>query len=360
MKRMFELGTLGVLLALGAAQSKAATTNYWVQNVNLALKAYVQGNNQIFQGTLPTKQFLAFLSGATNTAQVASQTVVPVTNSVFTNLTVEVTNSWLLPITAAPPGDLPRSYTVTSDYVLTPDGGLTYYTNNVNFTNDIVVSRNSSTNVTYAFYNYLSISSTQNAYLFPELPASPITAAWTNHGPGSVFVLSGSVHTNAVGTKTNYTYGKTPDFTKQSGAKLLYITPMVDGTNLPSRYVVRYREGRTTVDVDVSAFLKDRSSPYVAVYQYIPVGKQTSMFAFSEIDFNNQAGTSFNFNGFDTQSWGELASKGNVLSHSVLKKRKMDASNYRGYLNGQVQDRTFNYATTVVEGTISISGGKIE
>jgi hypothetical protein len=38
----------------------------------------------------------------------------------------------------------------------------------------------------------------------------------------------------------------------------------------------------------------------------------------------------------------------------------MDASNYSGYITGQIQDRTFKNSTTVVKGTISINGGKIE
>ena len=227
MKRTFELGTLGVLLVLGAAHTKADTTNYWVQNVNLALTAYVQGNNQILQGSLPTKQFLSFLSGITNPAVVGyPRTVVPVTNNFYTNLTVQAAQFWLLPDLAVPPENMPRSYTVTSNYVLTPDAGLTSYTNNINFTNDVVVTRTGGTNPAYAFYNAVTVSSNKTAYLFPELPAGYITAVWTNPGPGAVFVLSGSVLTNSVGTRTNYTYGNNPDFTRQAGAKLLLITPL--------------------------------------------------------------------------------------------------------------------------------------
>jgi len=48
-----------------------------------------------------------------------------------------------------------------------------------------------------------------------------------------VFALSGWVTTNVVSTATNYTYRKNPDFTKLPGAKLLYVTPVVDGTNQP-------------------------------------------------------------------------------------------------------------------------------
>ena len=107
MNRMIKLGTMGVLLALGSTQARAAATNYWVQNVNLALTAYVQVGGQIISGSLPTKQFIAFLSGVTNPALVSSQTACCSNQpGVTTNLFVEVTNFWLLPITQAPPGDL--------------------------------------------------------------------------------------------------------------------------------------------------------------------------------------------------------------------------------------------------------------
>ena len=207
----------------------------------------------------------------------------------------------------------------------------------------------------------MTVPTNRTAYLFPELPASSITAVWTNDGPGTVFVLSGYVSTNAVGTTTNYTYAKNPDFTKLHGAKLLYVTPIVDGTNDYSRYVVRYRDGRKNVDIDVSWFMDEHyTSPYQAVYEPILYRPQTRMYAFTQIDFNNQAGTSFSFLGFDTQLWSTLTSKGSVLSSSVLKQRKMTASNLSGYITGTVKNREFTGNSTMVKGTIRISGGRIE
>jgi hypothetical protein len=362
MKRIIKLGALGTLLALGGSQIEAATTNYWVQNVNVALTGYTQVKGQIIHGSLSTKQFLAFLSGVTNPALVSSQIVVPVTNSVYTNLTVEATDYWLLPTNVALPGDLPRSYTVTTDYVLTNDNGITRYTNNINFTNDIFVTRTSDTNVTYTFNNAVIVSTVptnRTAYLFPRLPADSLTAVWTNHGPGTVFVLSGWVVTNVVGTKTNYLYARNPDFTKLPGTKLLYITPVVDGTNFPSKYVVRYKAGGKNVDTDISSFLSD-GRQYLSVFESLGVLAQTRIYAFTEIDFDNQAGTSFNFIGFDTQTWGAPPGKGSALSNPVLKNRKMAVGNFGGAITGQVQARKFTYATTVVKGTISISGGKLE
>jgi hypothetical protein len=356
MNRMIKLGMIGILLALGATQVRAATTNYWVQNVNLALTGYAQTGNQLLHGKLPTKQFIAFLSSATNTALVESQTTTPYTNTFWTNLTVEVTNFWLLPTS-----DLPRSYTVTTNYAVTPDGGLSYYTNNVNFTNDIVVTRTSDTNVTYTFNNTVTVPTNRTAYLFPGLPASDVTAVWTNHGPGTAFVLSGWVNTNTVSSKTNYTYGRNPDFKKLPGAKLLYITPIVDGTNFPSKYVVRYRDGGRDVDTDVSSLIgESQDSPLHSVSEFIPIMAQTRVYAFSGMYFDNQAGTSFRFYGFDTQLWSALQPKGNAVRTTVLKQRKLTAANSSGYITGQIQDRTFNSSPIMVYGTISISGGKLE
>jgi hypothetical protein len=358
MNKMIKLGVIGTLLALGATQAKAATTNYWVQNVNLALKGYAQTGNQLLHGSLPTKQFIAFLSGVTNTALVESQTTVPFTNSFWTNLTV-LTNFWLLPT-----GDLPRSYTITTNYPVTPDGGLTYYTNNIDFTNDIVVTRTSDTNVTYTFNNFVTVQTVptnRTAYLFPGLPASDVTAVWTNQGPDATFALSGWVNTNAVSTRTSYTYAENPDFKNLPGAKLLYVTPIIDDTTLASKYVIRYRDGGKNVDTDVSSFIgENQGSPLHAVSEYIPIIAQTRMYAFSGVYFDNQAGTSFTFYGFDTQTWGSIKSKGNTNGIAVLKQRKMNVANSTGYITGQVQDRTFNSSPTMVNGTISISGGKLE
>jgi len=207
----------------------------------------------------------------------------------------------------------------------------------------------------------VTVPTNRTAYLYPGLPASSLTAVWTNHGPGTVFMLSGWISTNSVGTTTNYTYAKNPDFTKLPGTKLLYVTPIIGGTNYPSKYVVRYRDGGKNIDTDVSSFMGEYwGSPYEAVYEPMLLQRQTRMYAFTEIDFNNQAGTSFSFAGFDTQVWSALTSKGSVLSSSVLKQRKMTAGNFSGYITGTVQNRVFKNNPTIVKGTISISGGRIE
>ncbi len=358
MKRILELATVGAFLTLGATQTQAATTNYWVQNVNLALTAYVQLGGQIVQGTLPTKQFLAFLSGVTNTALRGSPIVVPATNFVGTNVTLEVTNLWFLP-TNTPP-DLPRSYTVTSDYVVTPDAGANYYTNNINFTNDLLITRTTATN-TYRFQNAVTLTNGQSAYVFPDLPAYTVTAVWaTNYGSDTVFDLSGTVYSNVVSTTTNYTHGTNVDFTKVSGAKLIYVTPMVGGTNLPSRFAVRYRSGSTNVDVDISSFLFESSgSPYLAVIQSMPYMARSFTEALSGLYFYNGTGTYLQFQGFDTQVWSAVLSRTNLLSPSILIQRKMTVF-CGGAITAKIGTSTFNGSTTIGTGTITVSGGKLE
>jgi hypothetical protein len=390
-KNIIKVGVMGVLLAFATLHAGAATTgttpypvttNYWVQNVNFTLTAYVQWGNEVLRGTLPTKQFIAFLSGVTNSSLITSQTVVPATNSISTNLTVEATDFWLLPT-----NDFPRSYTVTDNYVLSPDGSA-FFTNNINFTNDVVVTRATGSNITYTFNNSVAVSSTQTAYLFPGLPSSSLTAVLTNDGPGTVFALSGSVTTNVVTTTTNYTYGTNPAFTNLPSAKLVYITPVVSfpytytnyttnttqktnitvttnvintvtGTNLSSKYYVRYTSGKTNVDVDVSSFLSEYSG-YTSVSQVTAYSPLAFVYAFSELDFNNQIGTKLSLVGFDSRVYAPLFYRNHEISSSVLKQRKIAASDYSGELTGQVQRYSFSYNSAVVTGSISLSGGKVE
>lgn len=359
MKNIVKSGLAGLVFFAALAAGQAATTNYWVQNVNFKLTAYVQSGERALRGSLPTKQFLALLSGVTNPALASVRAVVPSTNNYYTNLTVEVTNFWALPITASPPDDLPRSYTVTSDYVVSPDNGATLYTNNVNFTNDLVVTRGDGARVFYTFRNAVTVPTNRTAYLWPGLPADSITATWTNHGPGVVFALNGYVLTNSVGTTTNYTYGTNPDFTRQPGAKLLLVTPIIGGTNYPSRYVVRYKSGKADVDVDVSSFLYD-GSLYTSVTDLVYPGAPYRLYGYSEVDFNNQAGTSLSLVGYDTQVWDKPPGKGTGINAAVLRQRKMEVDNYAGYVSGQVQDRKFSHAAIIVRGSFTVSGGKLE
>jgi hypothetical protein len=350
MNKLTKFG-IAALLALGAIRGNAATTNYWVQNVNLKLSAYVQVKSDVLRGTLPTKQFLAFLSGITNPALINGQTVVQSTNPTYPYITIEVTNSPYLPITASPPDDLPRGYTLTTDYVVSPDDGVTLYTNNVNF----------NAPVTYSFQNAVTVPTNRTAYLFPQLPAASVTAVWTNHGPGVVFALSGYITSNTVSTVTNYVHGTNPDFTRQPGAKLLFITPYVGGTNYPSKYVVRYRNGRQNVDVDVSSFISEAyGSPFTTVSQQLYAGGPLRIYAFSGIDFNNGAGTSLSFLGFDTQTWSRPPAKSASLAGTILKGRTIDVANYSGFISGHIQDKTFNYSPVVVRGSVTFSNGKFE
>lgn len=253
--RILIKGTLlGLLLALalGPARSLAGTTstnyytNYWVQTVNFTLIGYVQSGPNLLSGSLPTKQFISFLSGITNPAFVRG-----------TNYAVsaEVTNSIFLPANA-----FPSSFVVTNDYVLSANGSS--YTNNVSFTNAIMLTETTNNPVTYVFANAVAVASNVTAYIFPDLAASQATAVLvTTNGPGTVFSLAG---TNAQGTVL---YGTNPDFTKEPGAKVLCKTPIVattisSGTNAGTTiatgsptFVIRYGSGKNQVDTPIDAFL---------------------------------------------------------------------------------------------------------
>jgi hypothetical protein len=109
MKRIIQLGALGITVALGIAQSNAQPSN-WVQSPTFSLKAYISGalraqtaNNKIF--------ITEFLSGATSTnAAGGGTTTTFTTNTTITALTsipeIDVTNYTALSLS-------------TNDFVLT-------------------------------------------------------------------------------------------------------------------------------------------------------------------------------------------------------------------------------------------------
>jgi len=404
MKRTIKLGAIGIWIALGAAQAIASsitdyprTTNYLVENVTFTLTGYVSNNGVAVPVALPTKQFIAFLSGVTNQITVVSGTSYPTNISTFSNVTVLVTNCWLLP-TNDFATNFGYSYVYVGDYGVTPDNGVTYYTNNIDFTNDVAMERSIENGVvSYAFNNAVAVSNGQTAYLLTNLPASYLTAAFvTNGGTNTVFALSGSVPTNVpssgVNYTTNYTTNTTPLFTNYPDAKLLYVIPTVSfytnyptgtstnkhgkttvvktnafsgvigyplGPVLPPKFVVRYTSGKTNVDTDVSYFFPPpSSSSYPSTQENL--GFATEVIAFTEIDFNNYAGTVFSFYGYDIQLWGPLIYNGNeICISSVLRQRQMTAEG-AGQIGRLAQQNTVSNAPTVVTGTIFIGNGYIE
>jgi hypothetical protein len=403
MSRITKLGAMGIWILVGAAQALAAsgntnyaqTTNYLVQNVNVSLTAYLEQNSGIVFGALSTKQMLAFLSGATNYNVVLSTNGVQTNTFAYSNATVFATNFWLLPT-----NDPGHSYYYTDDYVVTPTNGGAFYTNNIDFTNDIFVTRSINNDViSYAFNNTVTFSArihtnkaylntSLTAYILQDLQASFVAATPTNVGSGAVFALSGEVISNVPTWVSNYTYLTNPDFVSQRGTKLLYVTPIVSyytnsvtyttnisGTNssvvtnhlagvtgyaLASNavYVARYTLGKTNVDTVLTNFLSTGSS-----YQSVQMplrGGETAVYGYDEIDFDNMGGTSFSFVGFDSQILGPLVYNGNVICPSVMQQRKMIASDYSGSINGPAENTVFSYATAVVNGTITIGSGHVE
>ncbi len=354
MKRIRCLLLAGICLLLGILETRASTTNYWVQNFNASLMGFVQFNGTVLNGTLPTKQLLTFLSSVTNLNNVL-QTI---TNTTVTNTTVDVSNS-----PNFPPTNFPPEYVLTNNYGIA--GSLT---NNINFTNDIVFTEVTNDPVTYAFTNVIELTNGQTAYLFPNVQASSLIAVLSTNTTSSnlIFSLSGVV-TNV---STTTIYAQYPDFTKQKGAKLIYVTPIVDLTNnLAGRYMVRYSIGKTVTNVDVSdCFSEGRNTAVSLALTTLT----TTSYSLSEIrcdttfptsffgqSFPRQAGTVVDMIGFDLQNRGIIFSKGKIVGGGVLKSRRLSGGG-DGQVNGPIQSKTFNQATAVFNGSISFSIGHLE
>lgn len=368
MKPLIKFSLFGLLLAIAPARTIADTTNYWVQPVTFTLTAYVQVNvngvSVVDVGALSTKQFLGFLSGITNPAVVAGYKTnyVAVTNTVTNTVTMDVTNAPFLPT-----NDFPAIFNTTTPVVFTV--GTNTYTDDVS----LVCTETGTNPPTYLFTNWVVISNAP-AYIVPSfsnLISGVVTAMWlTNDETGTVFALSGDVTNTVAGTQPEVitNYALTPLFTNYSGAKLVWKAPIVtSGTNAPqgtnvtissSDFVVRYTSGKTQVDYDVQAFFSQRAFNTVA--QSLGLGVVLS-YGFDEIYFNTQAGTEFDFLGFDAYAQGPVYNKkGQLLTTQAYTQRKLNVSNYSGTMTGQVVDKRFNNATTVVTGTITFGAGKVE
>jgi len=356
----------GICLLLGVLETRAQTftTNFWVQNVNATIVAYVQSGGSVISGTLPSKQFLTSLSGVTNLTDVR-QTI---TNFTVTNLTVDVKNSAYLP-----PTNFPAEYDLNTNYVVSG------FTNGFDFTNDIIFTQTSTNPVTYTFTNVVfELTNGQAVYLFPSVKASSLTAVLSTNSNETnvIFSLSGDV-TNST---TTAIYGVFPDF-KKGGAKLIFVTPIVHETlvtngvttNLPpvelqSRYMVRYSNGRTVTNVDVSACFSEDQNPTpvstatgqltLAKYNLAQITFDTT-FPDPFFGFSQQAGTKIRILGFDFQTRGVVFVKGKVVSSDVLKTRRLSGGG-EGQVNGQIVNKTFNQAKAIFNGSISFSVGHLE
>ena len=401
MKRIFNLALVGLWLALGSFQAQSAlTTNYWVQNVNFSLTAYVQYGNLVVVGTIPTKQIISFLSGLTNgnTIVSSSNSVTTLTNSNgSTNVTVSVANVDFLPTGTFFPGGI----VITNDYVVTL--GTTNYINHTNFDNDIILTRTSTNPPTYSFTNSFTIPTNQTAYFFPEIPADYLTAALDTNltvlGETNVYDISGSTNYQYTYSTTNpitLAYGSLPVFPKNS--KLIYVTPVVAGflytntytiidhgvpvttnvstvatSNLTSSFMVRYSNGNNVSNCDVTSFFAAYDSIVVEnnqIYNEPPVVYNQPgvnvprymlnciLFSTGTPNFNPQNYCSFC--GFETQTRGKIPSLGYAVDGGVIKQRRLTGGG-SGILTGNFPPKyNFSSANTALSGSITFSGGHLE
>jgi hypothetical protein len=365
-KSIIKFAIMAIGVALASPEAGAASTNYWVQNVNYALNGFIQVNNQVFPGTIVTKQILGFLSNTTNLNNVLlyQTNLVAVTNSALTNMTVQVTNSPFLPS-----GSFPTNFVVTNGYVVTVGGQ--------SVTNDIVLTQTTNQPPTYTFTNGLAASGNQSAYLFPQLPATLVTAVLVTNSTDTIFALTGRIAVPVVATNANpvpVSYQVNPDFTKLKGAKLIYVVPIVDVTNnLAGRYKVRYSVGKTNNDVDVDGFFTDSVGSQVGIPRtgftvprysrseltFDSTFPSTFNFAGSVYSYPRQPGTGLRLTGLDIQSRGLVLSGRSLAGVEILKQRKLSGGG-DGELTGQIQVRNFNKAPIALSGTITFSGGRLE
>jgi hypothetical protein len=326
-------------------EARASTTNFWVLNLNYALKAYVQSGNGVLVGTIATKQIINLLSGSTNlNNQVGIQTNLPVISVTVSNNPFLITND-------------AGSYVISSNYVLGT------FTNNIDFTNDISFTEVTNEPLTYTFNNQVQVSSNQTLLLFPNLQTGPVTAVQSTNNPG-IFTLSGIV------TNTSPIQEVMPDFSKGKGARLIYVTPVVDVTNnLTPKFQVRYSVGGVVTNVDVSDFFFE---PEGSTVRSTHPGSSTPQYGLRLITFDStflqqtffgeipqQPGATLIMIGFDQQTRAAITSKGKSAAADVPRQRQV-AGGGQGTLIGKFEAQTFNGNICVLGGAITFSGGRLE
>jgi hypothetical protein len=318
--------------------------------MNFALKAYVQAGDQLLVGTIPSKQVISFISGATNrNNQVATQTNLPVVSVTVSNTPFLITNDT-------------GSYVFSSNYVLTNFSffGNTTFTNNLDFTNDINFTEITNEPLTYTFNNQVQVSSNLTLLLFPQLQTGPVTAVQSTNDPG-VFTLSGIV------TNTAPIYQVMPDFSKAKGAKLVCVIPVVDVTNnLTPRFEVRYSLGRTVTNVNVSDFIFE-TDPRSAGYDTVRLNRigfvipqyGVRQFFVDTTFTQQQPGTFLWLAGLDQQARGAAPYKSGFAAIDVPRQRRLSGGG-QGTLTGSVQSQKFTGNTCILGGSITLSGGHVE
>jgi hypothetical protein len=340
-----------------ATTNQPSTTNFWVVNVNYALKAYIQSGDQVLVGTVPSKQIINLISGATNRAnQIATATNTGVASVTVTNSPFFITNG---------AGD----YTFTNDYILTNSTffGPVPLTNNIDFTNDLSFTEVTNEPLTYTFNNQVQINSNLTLLLFPELQTSAVTAVQSTNDP-AVFTLSG------VTTNTTPIFQVMPDFSQGKGAKLVCVFPVVNVTNntLSPKFQVRYSVGGTSTNVDVSDFFLEPTgfpTPPFSTVRIGHLGFAIPQYGMREIVFDttfaaqlhiqDQPGTSLTMIGLDQQTRSAVLSKGKFAALDVAKQRRL-AGGGLGTLLGQFGRQNFTNNTCVLKGAITFGAGHLE
>jgi hypothetical protein len=369
MKRTIKFGVMGMLLAVGVAQSNAQPSN-WVQSATASFKAYIAG--AISAQTANNKIFLAeFLSGATSTNAVGGGTTTFTTNSVVTptsgvaefDVTNDVTfalstNSFVLTNIFTTNGALvfsnfPASLTATNITFQTL-GGTNVATNqtitltkNTNAATPTYTFNNLSSSNGYAYTNVFAVTNSTGT----NLPAAYISAVLQTNSTTNQLIFSleystlvTTITTNTSGGGTNITL---PAFDKT--AKLVFVSPIGSTSISNGIFEVQEGTGKNLTFTDVSDFITLEFDPNIP-----PVTLGTATYSVA---------------GFSLAATGSAAGNTTILHGSVFFKSGTKSTNIKnvgketvlGTIAGTILGYgTFNGAALTFSGTLNISGGTAE
>jgi hypothetical protein len=347
---------------MGLAQAGAAT-NYWVQPANVAWTVYGASN---FKATVPTKVLINLMSKVTITNYAAgtvtsSNSVTPGSVAVNTNAEAIVGSNTVLG--AIVPTNLPPSFVYTN----VATNGSNSFTNTVTFTETVTSP------VTYTFNNTLPLGTNPPAYIITNL-FTVTNAAVGSNAPTTTNVvapyLTVAVETNGqyslsysmfvppvtnIVFLTNYPSTTTPDFAAAKSAKLFYVTPIVNGTNLAPLFWVVTGSGKNAATNDVTGFF---NRGFGAIVKQSEKTSKNVQYAFSELLFATPDGTtSLDAMGFDTQTLKVINSKKPAVTTTVP---ILSASKAVDVGDGQINFGAAFNGAVVLNGTIAISSGKLQ
>jgi len=363
MKRTMKLGVIGLMLAVGIAESKAQPSN-WVQSATFTLKAYVSG--AISAQSLNNKALISFLSGGTSTNSGGGTTTFTTNISVTPSSGVaefDVTNDTALGLS-------------TNNFVLTnifnTNGALVFSNfpasltaSNVVFfagtnaivTNNIALSRatnastptytfaNTSTSNSFGYTNVFAITNASGTNLeAPYVSAVLQTNSTTNQLIFSLeySLLVTNITTNTI-AGTNITL---PTFDKT--AKVVFVTPIGSGSLSNGLFEVQTGTGKNLHLTDISAFLE-----LVADANATPVALGNATYSSDGID-GDVTSSSGNPLTFTAQSFFKSQSKSTNIK-GVGKETVLGNASGTALGRGSVGGSPF-----VFEGTVNISGGTAE